>query len=423
MSFNILGIGTAVPGHPVAQDIAARWALALYNDGQDRGRLLKTLYRRAGVRYRHSVLLDSSEPDETRWKQFYPPAAHHGDRGPTTRQRMERFDAEAGPLATVAARRALLDATVPAGDITHLITVSCTGFAAPGVDMELIDTLGLCPGVARTHVGFMGCHGALNALRTAGAFTTEDPEACVLVCSVELCTLHQQYEWSPDNVVSNALFADGSAAVVGCGDSTRMSPDSSLGIRATGSVKVPESSESMTWNIGNHGFEMSLSAQVPEVIRDRLSAWFTEWLSLEGMSIDRIGSWAIHPGGPRILSACAEALGLDAVDIGPSTGVLEDYGNMSSPTILFIVERLRRRRAPPPWVLLGFGPGLAIEAMLLGPVSPAFVTGFRREESETPSEQGARPEGTGGVLDGTSRSPTKRNAALADGSGAVADNS
>lgn len=369
MSFNILGIGTAVPGEPIAQDIAARWALELYNDGQDRRRLLPTLYRRAGVRYRHSVLLDSSEPDETRWKQFYPPAAHPGDRGPTTRQRMERFDAEAGPLAAVAARRALTEAAVPAGEVTHLVTVSCTGFAAPGVDMELIDTLGLSPGVARTHVGFMGCHAALNALRTAGAFTAGDPDACVLVCSVELCTLHQQYEWSPDNVVSNALFADGAAAVVGCGDSMPKSPDSSLVVRATGSTKLPECSELMTWNIGNHGFEMSLSAQVPDVIRDRLSAWLTEWLSLEELSIDRVGSWAIHPGGPRILSACAEALGLEAADMNPSRGVLEDFGNMSSPTILFIVERLCRGAAPAPWVLLGFGPGLAIEAMLLGPVS------------------------------------------------------
>jgi predicted naringenin-chalcone synthase len=366
MSFTIAGIGTSVPEHRIGQSDAARLALTLYNDDQDRKRLLPVLYRRAGVRYRHSVLLESSDGNETAWQTFYRPAQHATDRGPTTRQRMERYDVEAGPLAARAAQGALDDAGVPPDEITHLVTASCTGFAAPGVDMSLIQTLGLGPDVARTHVGFMGCHGALNAIRVAGGFTSASPRARVLVCAVELCSLHQQYEWTPDNVVANALFGDGAGAVVGCGESVPVKGRSLLTVLASGSVRLDDCSDFMTWKIGDHGFTMTLSAQVPDVLRERLSGWLSGWLRCKGWTLDQIQTWAIHPGGPRILSACADVLGLGDDDMAPSRSVLEDFGNMSSPTVLFIVERLRKSGAPLPWLLLGFGPGLAIEAVLVG---------------------------------------------------------
>ena len=122
----------------------------------------------------------------------------------------------------------------------------------------------------------------------------------------------------------------------------------------------------MTWRIGDHGFEMSLAPQVPDVLREHLPHWLFEWLASHDMTLDEIGSWAIHPGGPRILSACADVLDLTREDMAPSRGVLQDFGNMSSPTVIFILERLRREDSRLPWLMLGFGPGLAIEAALLG---------------------------------------------------------
>ena len=372
MSFHIAGIGTAVPEHRIDQEHAAQIALSLCNDGHDRTRLLSVLYRRSGVRFRHSVVLESSDPKTTVSQRFYPPARNETDRGPTTAERMERYDAEAGPLAVDAAGRALADAGVDAREVTHLITVSCTGFAAPGVDMMLIGVLGLPRKVSRTHIGFMGCHGALNAMSTAAAFTTADPDACVLLCAVELCTLHQQYGWSPDRIVANSLFSDGAAAILGCGDSRwaqgrrRVDAGTDIELLASGSTRLDESADFMTWRIGDHGFEMSLAPQVPDVLREHLPQWLFEWLATDGMTVDDIGSWAIHPGGPRILSACADVLDLTREDMAPSSGVLQDFGNISSPTVIFILERLRRADSPRPWLMLGFGPGLAIEAALLG---------------------------------------------------------
>jgi len=372
VSFNVRGLGTAVPAQRIDQGQAARLATTLVNDGQDRTRLLSTLYRRASVRFRHSVVLDSSGPGVDVGQTFYPPARDKHDRGPTTAERMKRYDAEAGPLAVEASRCALADAGVGAGEVTHLITISCTGFAAPGVDMTLIQDLGLPPGVSRTHVGFMGCHAALNAMKVASAITEADPMACVLLCAVELCTLHQQYGWDPDRIVANSLFSDGAAAILGVGESRRAAADGGARsgerpkLLASGSTRLSETSGFMTWTIGDHGFEMTLAPQVPDALRDHLRDWVDGWLGGCGMSVDQVGSWAIHPGGPRILSACAQVLGLSPEDLAHSRYVLENFGNISSPTLLFILERLLQVDAPRPWLLLGFGPGLAIESVLLG---------------------------------------------------------
>lgn len=370
MSFHIAGVGTAVPAQKIAQSDAATIARSFFPDRDDRGNLLRILYRRSGVKYRHSVLLTSGPGGEP-VQNFYPPARHEDDLGPTTRERMERYEAEAGPLAIEAARRALLDSGLGAEEITHLITVSCTGFAAPAVDMDLIRCLGLASDTTRTHVGFMGCHGALNALRIANALTGADPEACVLLCAVELCTLHHQYGWNPEQIVANALFADGAGAVVGCGGSvwdrmrTRSSTSRCLRLLASGSSVLAESGDLMTWRVGDHGFLMTLSAQVPDTLRRTLGGWMNDWLRAANLSIPDVGAWAIHPGGPRILAACAEVLGLTPEQMAWSKEVLAEFGNLSSPTVLFILDRLRRADAPRPWVMLAFGPGLAIEAAVV----------------------------------------------------------
>jgi predicted naringenin-chalcone synthase len=357
MSMIIAGIGTAVPPHRISQADAAEIAKQYSCQTAAQERLFLTLYRRAEVEARNSVVLRASEgPLESR-QSFYTSTA------PTTLERMRQYEAAAGFLAVAAGQAALQDAEIAPDHVTHLITISCSGFSAPGFDIALVKQLPLPTGVARTHIGFMGCQGALNGLRVAQAFINADPSACVLLCAVELCSLHHQYGWDADKIVANALFADGAAAIVAV---TRTSVQTArYQVLATGSTLMEDSEDAMSWRIGNHGFEMTLSPRVPDLICQHLRPWLEDWLRRQGLSIKTVGSWAVHPGGPRILSAVGEAAGLARPALETSHRVLADHGNMSSPTVMFIIDRLRRVNAPRPCVALAFGPGLSVEAALL----------------------------------------------------------
>jgi prepilin-type processing-associated H-X9-DG protein len=241
--------------------------------------------------------------------------------------------------------------------------VSCTGFRAPGVDVGLIKGLGLKPTTVRTNVGFMGCHGAINGLRTASAYVGADVHAKVLLCCVELSSVHHYYGWNPKKMVGNALFADGSAAVVGT--PANGPSDDAWRVMATGSCLFPDSEYAMSWDVGDHGFDMMLSTRVPNLIQQNLRPWLTQWLGENGLTIREVGSWAVHPGGPRVLTSVEEAIGLPTGSCEISRRILAGHGNMSSPTVLFILNELRKANAPRPCVALGFGPGLVAEAALL----------------------------------------------------------
>ncbi len=356
----IIGIGTALPEGRIEQQAAARLAegFGCRNDA-DR-RLLQVLYRRTGVKRRGSVLLEPGE-GEVVAPSFFPAPSEPGDRGPGTGARMARYVQEAPRLAVAAARRAMEAAGLAGADIGQVLTVSCTGFFAPGMDVTLIRSLGLPPTTGRTHIGFMGCHGALNALRVAVPLAGSEGGRAALVCAVELCSLHFQYGWDPDQVVANALFADGAAAAV-----VAPAEDRGWPVRGSRSWLLPDSGEAMTWRIGDHGFEMTLSARVPDLIREHLRPGLDHWLREHGLGVEDVRTWAIHPGGPRIVSQVAETLGLAPEATAVSRQVLAECGNMSSPTILFILERLMRAGAQRPCVALGFGPGLTAEAALFG---------------------------------------------------------
>jgi predicted naringenin-chalcone synthase len=164
-------------------------------------------------------------------------------------------------------------------------------------------------------------------------------------------------------MIANAIFADGAAAVVGRGAVERQSDP--WQVVASGSCVFPGSADAMSWTVGDHGFLMSLSKKVPSLIAAHLRPWMEKWLTAHGLAINAIQSWAIHPGGPRILEAVREALGLTPAQTEDAQATFAEHGNMSSPTVLFIMDRLRRRRAPRPCVALGFGPGLAVEAALI----------------------------------------------------------
>jgi predicted naringenin-chalcone synthase len=351
----IAGIGTSLPQHRISWSDAAEIAKQYACESLAQERLFEGIYRLSGVESRHSVVLEASAGDLEGRQSFYGPS------DPTTRERMEKYEAEAGALAVASADAALAVSAIAPERVTHLVTVSCSGFHAPGVDIALIKRLGLSPGVARTQVGFMGCHGALNGLRVARGFVESDPGACVLLVAVELCSLHHQYGWNSEKIVANALFADGAAAVVGLPHAPGRP---GYRLVASGSTVVDDSEDVMGWRIGDHGFEMTLSPRVPELIGLHLRPWLEGWLARQGLSIATVGSWAIHPGGPRILSALGEATGLGRPALEASYRTLAERGNMSSPTVLFILDRLRRADAPRPCVALAFGPGLTIEAAL-----------------------------------------------------------
>jgi prepilin-type processing-associated H-X9-DG protein len=286
----------------------------------------------------------------------------YGAESPGTAERMQAFDDYAGGLALEAAAKALSDGDISSAAITHLVTVSCTGFQSPGVDLFLIEKLALAPSVQRTHIGFMGCHGAMNGLRVAHAFAEMDPQAVVLLCAVELCSLHMAYGWHPEKVVANALFADGAAAVVASANPSLS--HQSLALRRSGSMVIPNSADLMHWEIGDHGFAMGLSPLVPETVGAALLPWLRDWLKEQAIPLEAVTSWAVHPGGPKILSTCSEVLSLEPNRLLDSRAVLQDHGNMSSATILFILERLRRRSTAGLCLALAFGPGLTAEVAL-----------------------------------------------------------
>jgi predicted naringenin-chalcone synthase len=350
----VLGLGTALPPGSIAQSGAAEIGRMLMARDDRQGRLVDALFRRSGVERRSSVLLRGGDADAP-VQDFYAPPRDDLDRGPGTGERMLRYEAEAGPLAARAAALGLADAGLEAAAVTHLITVSCTGFHAPGPEVTLIEELGLSPDVARANVGYMGCHGAFNGLRLAGSIADADPSARILVVAVELCSLHFSYQWDSEKLVANALFADGAAALV-CA-----AGEGPLQIGPFASRLLPNSRDAMSWRIVDHGFEMTLSAEVPALIQQHVPAWLQGWLRDE-VGAPAIDLWAVHPGGPRILDAVERSMRLSGDELATSRRVLADHGNMSSATIAFILERLRSGGATGTGVALGFGPGLMAEA-------------------------------------------------------------
>jgi predicted naringenin-chalcone synthase len=361
MSLAILAVGTALPETVIGQEEALTIARRLIRPTGEQDTWLPGMYAGTRIRTRRLVFPEAVVRDvldgTAHTQSPFLPKDTPDDRGPTTGQRMEHYAALAPPLALKACARALAAAPVALEAITHLVTVSCTGFFAPGLDRELIVGLDLPPTVERTHVGYMGCHGALNGLRVARAFAA-DPSARVLLCATELCSMHYHYSWNPQKVIANALFSDGAAAVVAgpAGDGWRLA--------ASGSCLVADSADAMTWTVGDHGFEMTLARNVPALIGKHLRPFLEAWLARNGLTLADVCSWAVHPGGPRILGAVEEALSLRPEALAESYGVLAELGNMSSPTLLFILDRMMRAGAPRPCVALGFGPGLAVEAAL-----------------------------------------------------------
>ncbi|MCU0356140.1 MAG: type III polyketide synthase [Cyclobacteriaceae bacterium] len=359
----ITSIGIASPAHRFDQSTIA----GFMEQGMDLDvagkRKLKAIFRASGIETRYSVLEDFGQPQ-----------GHHVFNNqnesiafPTTQQRLKLYRKYALPLALQAVDRCfenLNEQTL--ASITHLIVVSCTGMYAPGLDIDLVKSLRLRDEVQRTCINFMGCYAAFNGLKIADALCKANPAARVLVVCVELCTLHFQREGTDDNLLANALFADGASAMLVSSTPARgwnlMPEQFHNGLAINGQ-------EHMAWTIGDFGFEMKLSSYVPEVIRSGIRQLTNTMLQRVNKQLDEIKHFAIHPGGKKILEAIEDELDLSPEQNEPAYAVLKDYGNMSSVTIAFVLKQILNRLTQDDQhqQILGFafGPGLTLESIML----------------------------------------------------------
>jgi predicted naringenin-chalcone synthase len=362
VSATIRAIGTAVPATTLQQDAVRDLFTSQPGLGRLGSRIVPAAFDASAVEHRHTVLgeLDASAA----------PGPFRDAEGllhsPSTGMRNDRYRDLAPALYVESARDALERAGVDAADVTHVVTVSCTGFTQPGPDLAIVTELGLRRTVFRHHIGFMGCCAAFPALRSAAAFAEADPTAVVLVVCAELCTLHVRASNDPDQIVANSVFGDGAAAAVVTADGPGLRLD------AFATTVVPEGASEMAWNIGDEGFEMVLSTAVPKLV----GATVAEAVGplLDGPAAD-VPVWAVHPGGRAILDRTQDALGLPDSAMVSSRAVLRDHGNMSSATVLFVLRHALDAGIEDgsPVVALAFGPGLTVESAALTAVGTSAV--------------------------------------------------
>ena len=342
-------IATAVPENDVHQAFVAFADTLL---GERSRPIFRRMADRSQIERRWSVLSPAPGPTgpSVDAEGFYRRGAF-----PSTGARMRRYQAEAPVLAQRAVERLGLGADIARA--THLIVTSCTGFSAPGLDLELVARCGLSPSIERTVVGFMGCYAAVSALKLARHIVRSDPAARVLVVSLDLCTLHLQEVDDLEQVLTFLVFGDGCAAALVTAEPAGFRLDRFK------AVVAPGTGEHITWDIGDRGFDMFLSGQVPGAIGAALRQSRDE--ILDGAAPEAIDLWAVHPGGRTVLDAVEQALGLAPEALAASRTVLRDFGNMSSPTVLFVLEALLKAAAPGRrGCAMAFGPGLTAETLL-----------------------------------------------------------
>ncbi len=347
MSSYINSIGIANPSFKHEQNDILSFML---NDVSaiEQQKKLKAAFRASGVSTRYSILPDFGISRKE--KNFL-------NSSPKVEARMAKYRKEALPLAIDAIKNCFDGLnTIHQENISHIITVSCTGMYAPGLDIDIINTLNLRHNIGRACLNFMGCNAAINAMRMADAIVRSDNKAHVLILCVELCTLHYQPSSSDDFILSNTLFSDGAAAVI----ISNKHQESLFKINEFHSAIHSEGALDMCWNIHAKGFEMVLSSYVPELIRTGIDSL------LKKNTLNQGKHFAIHPGGKKILDTLLQLLDKKEEDLEDSYAILKNYGNMSSPTIVFVLHAMSKNdtiKKSETIDTLSFGPGLTIEAM------------------------------------------------------------
>jgi predicted naringenin-chalcone synthase len=357
----IISIGTAVPQYTTIQKDILRFMHDVYRD-EAASRKLKILFQSSGISNRHSVLPDFGG---TRGGEML----FLGGKQPQVDVRMEVFREKAVALALEAVQASFrkINAEVDDFPLTHLITVTCTGLFAPGLDAAIMERLDLPRDIFHTAVNFAGCNAAFPALKIADMITKTEENVRVLVVCAELCTLHFQPKNNADNLLSNTIFGDGAAAVLMVSDHyAEKNSLSGLSVGRFYSNLLAEGKNLMGWNIKPLNFEMILNPRIPAFIGAEIESFILR-VSAE-MKVQRreIGRWAVHPGGRKILDVVKEKLKLTEDEMAPSYQVLEEHGNMSSPTILFILNRILEKPMPSGEKIfaIGFGPGISVDTIL-----------------------------------------------------------
>jgi predicted naringenin-chalcone synthase len=344
-------IETAVPPHDVHAAFVA-FARSQLADDQRKLRILDRMVERSGIEHRYSCLAPGLDPgrDAVDADGLYRPGSF-----PTTAARMRLYEEHAPVLATRAVEK--LELGDQRDRITHLVVSSCTGFSAPGLDIDIIERCGLKGSVERTMVGFMGCYAAINALKIARHIVRSEPQARVLVLNIELCTLHLQETSDLEQILTFLLFADGCAASIVSADPTGLRLD------AFNALLTPDTRQLLTWHIRESGFDMVLSGRLPAAVQEGISGRADEFL--EGNRIPDVGAWAVHPGGRTVLDAVERAFALPPSALAVSRDILRRFGNMSSATVMFVLAALMdRATAGQVGCAMAFGPGLVAETMM-----------------------------------------------------------
>lgn len=352
----ISSIGTANPKHAIKQSEVVDFMIKAHELNEIEAHDLRVLYRATGIQQRFTTIPDYAK---TSGFEFFPDNEKL-DPFPTTTERGHWYQNHALQIGAEAAEKCL-DGKIDREEITHLITVSCTGMYAPGLDIELVNELELKSTVERTAINFMGCYAAFNALKVANHICSGQKANVLIVC-VELCTLHFQKESTEDNLLANSLFGDGAAAVLVQNESN----GSALSIEKFKCDLLPKEKEEMAWKVGDFGFEMRLSSYVPDAIKTSIAPMVSELKKESG--IESFDLFAIHPGGKRILTVVEEELGISKEENLPAHEILKNFGNMSSPTILFvmkeILDNISESDDGKSLLAFAFGPGLTLESLV-----------------------------------------------------------
>ncbi|WP_026897202.1 type III polyketide synthase [Daejeonella oryzae] len=367
MNSCISAIGTANPKYRIPQNDIYGFMVKAFDLDENNASRLKKIYDHSGIEHRYSVIPDFGEANGRDYRFFN--NSPNFEPFPSTQNRLQLYQHEAAEIAAAAAKNCIDSLTEDlTPKITHLITVSCTGMHAPGIDIELVEILGLKRNIERTCINFMGCYGALNALKVADYICRADTNAKVLIVCIELCTLHFQKENTLDNWVANSLFSDGAAAVIVENNDHRTGNSNSLTLDTFYSEFVHEARSEMGWYVGNAGFEMKLTSKVSKLIKKHIYSISDRLLEKAGLAFSDIGRFAVHPGGRKILEAAESALGFSSAANQFGYETLRDFGNMSSATVLFVLKKLLDEpNSPSGENILGFafGPGLTVESMIL----------------------------------------------------------
>ncbi|MBL0359028.1 MAG: type III polyketide synthase [Chitinophagaceae bacterium] len=359
----IVSIATGVPQYKHRQEDIFAFADTIHCNNAEESRKLKFLYRHSGIGTRYSVIPDYSLPADER--QFYSKAKDM-EPFPGLEKRMQCFADNAAPLS-VQTISDCIDGKIKPTEITHLITVSCTGLSAPGLDLEIMEAMQLPSSTYRTSINFMGCYAAIHGLKLADAICKSEEKANVIVVCTELCTLHFQKENSIDNITSTLLFADGCAALLMQHDSNELK---GIRLKSFFSDVAFKGKKDMSWQLSSKGFLMTLSGYVPDLVKEDFNELISKATGNAGIPKEAVDYWCIHPGGKKILESIEQSVELNENDLRHSYSVLNEYGNMSSPTILFVLKKIWLEvQATAPvkaQTIFGaaFGPGLTMETFI-----------------------------------------------------------